>query len=293
MRRDAFSHYHPIVNMLYFVLVIGAGMALRHGVCQVLGLVLAFSYCIALEGSKVWKMLRWLVPLCLCSTVINMFVSHEGVTVLFTLWGVDITMESTLYGLSSAVMLMTVILWFRAFSVVITTDKFLYLFGRIVPALSLVVSMTLRFVPLFGRRLQQVREAQRTLGYREEGTVRERIARGAAMLSVLVTWSLEKAIDTGDAMKSRGYGLQGRTTFDRYTFEGRDVAATLFLVLCAAILIAGGATGQLYWQYYPYVTGTLSAWSVATCAIYALGCGLPLLIKWKEEAQWRSLTFDN
>jgi len=32
---------------------------------------------------------------------------------------------------------------------------------------------------------------------------------------------------------------------------------------------------------------------VATCAIYALGCGLPLLIKWKEEAQWRSLTFDN
>ena len=78
MRRDAFSHYHPIVNMLYFVLVIGAGMALRHGVCQVLGLVLAFSYCIALEGAKVWKMLRWLVPLCLCSTIINMFVSHEG-----------------------------------------------------------------------------------------------------------------------------------------------------------------------------------------------------------------------
>ena len=130
MRRDAFSHYHPIVNMLYFVLVIGAGMALRHGVCQVLGLVLAFSYCIALEGSKVWKMLRWLVPLCLCSTVINMFVSHEGKTVLFTLWGADITMESTLYGLSSAVMLMTVILWFRAFSVVITTDKFLYLFSQ-------------------------------------------------------------------------------------------------------------------------------------------------------------------
>ena len=293
MRRDAFSHYHPIVNMLYFVLVIGAGMALRHGVCQVLGLVFAFSYCIALEGSKVWKMLRWLVSLCLCSTLINMFVSHEGKTVLFTLLGSDITMESTLYGLSSAVMLMTVILWFRAFSVVITTDKFLYLFGRIVPALSLVVSMTLRFVPLFARRVQQVREAQRTLGYREEGTVRERIARGAAMLSVLVTWSLEKAIDTGDTMKSRGYGLQGRTTFDRYTFEGRDVVATVFLALCAAILVAGGATGQLYWQYYPYMTGTLSAWSVATCAIYALGCGLPLLIKWKEEAQWRSLTFDN
>ena len=72
-----------------------------------------------------------------------------------------------------------------------------------------------------------------------------------------------------------------------------DIAATVFLALCAAMLIAGGATGQLYWQYYPYVTGTFSAWSVATCAIYALGCGLPLLIKWKEEAQWRSLTFDN
>ena len=74
----------------------------------------------------------------------------------------------------------------------------------------------------------------------------------------------------------------------------RNPKLTILLsVNAAAILIAGAATGQLYWQYYPYVTGTFSAWSVVTCAIYALGCGLPLLIKWKEEAQWRSLTFDN
>lgn len=293
MRRDTFSNYHPIVNMLYFVLVIGAAMALRHGGCQVLALIASFSYCLALEGSKVWKMLRWLVPLALCSTLINMLVSREGATPLFTLGGAPVTLESTLYGLSSAVMLMTVILWFRAFSVVITTDKFLYLFGRIVPALSLVVSMTLRFVPLFGRRLQQVREAQRTLGCREGGTVRERIGRGAAMLSVLVTWSLEKAIDTGDAMKSRGYGLQGRTAFVRYRFERRDILATVAILLCAAVLIAGAALGALYWQYYPTITGALTPWSAAVCGIYCAGCCLPLILKWKEEAQWRSLTFDN
>ena len=45
-----------------------------------------------------------------------------------------------------------------------TSDKFVYLFGRVIPALSLVLSMTLRFVPKFKAQLQTVMEAQRCVG---------------------------------------------------------------------------------------------------------------------------------
>lgn len=42
------------------------------------------------------------------------------------------------------------------------------------------------------------------------------------MVSILVTWALENAIETADSMKSRGYGLKGRTAFSIYRFNRRD-----------------------------------------------------------------------
>ena len=40
-------------------------------------------------------------------------------------------------------MLGCVVVWFVSFNAVMTSDKFVYLFGRVIPALSLVLSMTL------------------------------------------------------------------------------------------------------------------------------------------------------
>ena len=52
-----------------------------------------------------------------------------------------------LYGLASAALLSATLLWFTCYNTVMTSDKFIYLFGRVIPALSLVLSMTMRFVP--------------------------------------------------------------------------------------------------------------------------------------------------
>ena len=55
-------------------------------------------------------------------------------------------------------------LWFSSYNEIMTSDKFVYLFGRVIPALSLVLSMTLRFVPKFKAQMQTVMEAQRCGG---------------------------------------------------------------------------------------------------------------------------------
>ncbi len=72
---------------------------------------------------------------------------------LFYLKTGPVTLEAIVYGLVLASMLFISILWFSCYNKVMTTDKFVYLFGRVIPALSLVLSMVFRFVPRFGQQL--------------------------------------------------------------------------------------------------------------------------------------------
>ena len=64
----------------------------------------------------------------------------------------------------------------------------------------------------------------------ENGSLLRRTKNAMKVFSIMVTWSLESAIETADSMKSRGYGLPGRTAFSIYRFDDRDRAALLWLV---------------------------------------------------------------
>ena len=74
--------------------------------------------------------------------------------------------------------------------------------------------MALRFVPRFTAQLKVIRSGQKTMGRDvSEGSLFARIATGVNMLSILVTWALENAIETLIPCEGRGYGLKGRTAF--------------------------------------------------------------------------------
>ena len=72
----------------------------------------------------------------------------QGATVLLRWWGGrPYTLEALALGASTGLMLVAMMLWFASFHLVMTSDKFTYLFGRAIPALSLVLTMVLRLVP--------------------------------------------------------------------------------------------------------------------------------------------------
>ena len=103
------------------------------------------------------------------AALVNPAFNHEGATILTYLpSGNPLTLESMLYGAAAAVMLASVVLWFSSYNEVMTSDKFVYLFGRVIPALSLVLSMSLRFIPKFKVQMQTVSEAQACIGQRYE-----------------------------------------------------------------------------------------------------------------------------
>ena len=287
--RDTFSQYHPLVNLLYFALVLLFSMLIMHPATLLLSLTGALAYASCLRGWRAaGRSFLRLLPIPLLAAAINPLFSHEGVTILTYLpSGNPLTLESILYGLGAAVMLAAVITWFSCFTAVMTSDKFIYLFGRVIPALSLVLSMTLRFVPRFKAQFRAVSEARRGMGL-AGGTLMRRAESGAAALSAMVTWSLENAIDTADSMKSRGYGLPGRTSYSVYRLESRDKAALAWLGWCGFYLICGALAGGFSWRYYPALGGgALTALTVSLQLCYLLLCLTPVFLHVVSERRWR------
>ena len=271
-------------------------MFFMHPVSLIISLACALAYAVYLNGrSAVRFSLRFMLPMMLIAAVTNPAFNHEGATILTYLpSGNPLTLESILYGLAAAVMLASVITWFSCYNAVMTSDKFVYLFGRIIPALSLVLSMTLRFVPKFKAQLHVVSEAQRCVGRDvSDGTMLQRLKNAITILSIMVTWSLENAIETADSMKSRGYGLPGRTAFSIYRFDDRDKTVLIWLCFCGFYIFAGWMAGGLSWQYYPIIKGTLTgAFPISFQLVYLALCLTPVIQNGMEDRKWKHLQYE-
>ena len=160
-----FKAYHPAVNLLFFAGVVVFGILFLHPYCIAVSFLSAAGYNVLLKGKKALTELAYLVPMIAIVTLINALFSHYGVTVLAVLpSGNNLTLESIVYGLITGIMLVSVILWFHCYSEIVTADKLMFVLGRRIPAAALVISMALRFVPLYRDRLSQIGEAQKGLG---------------------------------------------------------------------------------------------------------------------------------
>ena len=290
---DSFSKYHPFVNLIYFTLTIGFSMTINHPLAQLISLVCAIVYVVSMQGRKsVGFLLKFCLPLMLLTAIINPVFNHEGKTILlYFANGNPLTLESILYGVSSGCMMITLLLWFSAFSSVMTTDKLIYLFGRIIPALSLVLSMTLRFVPRFKMQMKNVADAQRCIGKDVSSTsLLSRTKTAITIVSVMITWSLENAIETADSMKSRGYGLKGRTAFSVYRFEDRDKYALVWLVFCFLYILAGVLISAFGFRYFPDIK--YLNFDISTIPFYIIYFGLcitPVVLNTAEDRKWKTI----
>ena len=289
---NEFAKYHPLINFIYFTAVIVFSMIFVHPICLVTSLLCSAIYSIILNGKKALKFIVMLLPLMLISALINPAFNHEGVTVIAYLpSGNRLTLESILYGIVAASMVATVICWFSCFNKIMTSDKFIYLFGRINPSLSLILSMTFRFVPKFKEQVQEVSNAQKSMGRdTSEGSVFARVKNSIRILSAVITWSLENAIDTSDSMKSRGYGLTGRTAYSNSVFDKRDVTTLIYLAVTIIYFLIGALLGKIHYRYFPSMRGTdMSFYSTSIFISYIMICIMPIIIEIWEELKWRKL----
>lgn len=251
-----FKGCHPIVNIIFYISVIVFGMLFSHPVCLAVSLTASLIYYIKLNGRKaVQSFLCYLLPTLFLVTVLNTIFSHYGITVLATFKsGNSLTFESIVNGFVTGVVVVSVILWFFTYNSVVTADKFMYVFGKKIPSVALIISMALRFVPMYRDRLHEIADAQRGIGrdYRQ-GNLLTRIKNAGNILVILVTWVLENAIETSDSMKAMGYGAGRRKTYSRFIWQTEDTLIILVLIAADVVLALGSALSALKCVYNPQV----------------------------------------
>ncbi|MEK3865123.1 energy-coupling factor transporter transmembrane component T [Paenibacillus sp. FSL H7-0716] len=295
--KDSFSTFHPFVNFLYFVVVLLFSMVFMHPIFQVIALISAVAYSIMLKGKKGIRFnLLYMIPFLLFMAVMNPVFNHQGVTILFYLNnGNPITKESILYGVAAACMFVTVIIWFSCYNVVMTSDKFIYIFGKILPALSLIFSMVLRFVPRYLAQIKVISNAQKCIGRDvSQGNLLARARNGITILSIMTTWALENAIETADSMRSRGYGLPGRTSFSIFRLDARDKVVLLIMTGLIALVAVGAVMGENTMRFYPSIKASaITPFSILIYIAYFALCMIPVLINMVEAMKWKSIESKN
>ena len=249
----------------------------------------ASVYYFLIHGSKGRKVLFYCVPVFVFLTLVNPLVNLDGEHVLTHIFGRPYTLEALLYGMVIAGMLVAMLLWAGCYNAVMTSDKFMSLFGGLIPTISMMLLMVLRLIPNMIRKTKQIAGARKCIGrgVSENGTKKEKAVESLNVMSSLMTWALEGGIITADAMRSRGYGSGKRTNFEIFTLKKRDILLLVILGLLAAsviVLIARGATAADYTPVMKIepVTGQNLFGFVCYC-IFLL---MPAILYLKEALVW-------
>jgi len=250
---SAFGSVHPVTSFSYYAGVISFSMLLFHPIFLVASLA-AITLVIVIhgEGKRLLGLLPYYVLMGGLVAILNPLFSHRGRHILFYFMDQPITLEAILYGVTMMLSLLCILLAFVSFQQIVTTEKWMYLFSRVAPRTSLLTSMSIRFVPLFLRRLDQITTIQRTKGVSiREGSLRKRSKDGMLLVRVLLTWSLEEALQTADSMKARGYGAAKRSSYVIYRMDRRDGYVLAFLGAMALVCIWGWMQGFGVLTIYP------------------------------------------
>ncbi len=284
--------YHPLVSFGYFIAVIAGTLLFIHPVFVLISLVCAILAAAFINGKKAFLgTLGFGIPMFVFIALANPLFNHRGATILFYLFDNPVTLEAVIYGIVSAGMMFAAVIWFTCYNTVVTSDKFIYIFGRILPSIALIVSMTLSLIPRLMAQVKIIADSQRSIGLDwKSGSLKNRVRSGARVLSILVSWALEDAVITADSMKARGYGQHRRSNFSIFRFGKRDAIMMAVIILLFAAEIFAYASGRGTMEFYPaMVMPEIDFTDILIYVSYITLGILPIVIQMKEDRKWKRL----
>ena len=250
-----FERCHPAVNLIFFAAVVASMITFQHPVFLVISSLCAFAYSVKRNG---WKAVVFNLCLLLFVVAFALYYSsytHFGMTVLHqNMVGNNMTLESLVYGAVLGVIGAGICMWFSCVFSVFTTDKVVYLFGKVSPRLSLFLAIALRMIPRIKKEAKRINMAQQGIGRgANQGNLWQRIRNSLRIFSMLITWTIDSLTIAAESMRSRGSSLRRRKAFSIYRFDNRDRLFVIGLFLCLTLTMMAVLLGQTDIVYDPKI----------------------------------------
>lgn len=283
----SFYDLHPLTLIIYFSSVITFSMLTLNPVLLSMSFLGAFIAVCIINKKTDWIMYS-IVFIMICIT--NPLFSHNGETVLFYLFDQRITLEALFYGFGAALLILSVIYWFKLFSFVFTQDKLTWLVGRLSPKLCVVFCMALRFIPMFKENAKNIYNAQLSLNIFDTSKIKGKIMLMSNVFSTLVSMSIENAIETADTMRARGFDGKKRSSYSQLVFSQKNMWVITTIVALDLLIGYLMFRGEGAFYYYPSIQ--FAEFSCATPAFYGLYAVLnfiPVIIELAEAIRWKYL----
>jgi energy-coupling factor transport system permease protein len=259
-RLNPFSKLGWITSILVLSLVLDSPLFL---------LVVFLSTLPLVKAARVWH--EWLTAMKLALylsaaiILINALVSSHGTHVLYEapfhlpLVGAPvITLEAIIYGAVMSLRLLSIISAFALLTFTVNPDDMMLAMIKMrLPYKSvLVTSLSARFIPTLLDDVARITDVQRSRGLElNRGRLPQRIKSRAAIVTALLSNSLDRAVQVAEAMESRAFGSGRKRTFYRdLGFSPTDVTTVVFSLLPAVLGIFMGLNGYGQYQYYPTVS---------------------------------------
>ena len=274
-----FYNIHPYTTLVYFAGVILYSMVFMHPVAVAANVVLSFAASIAL-GKKEAMASVWYTLLVGCLiTVINPLFNTSGDTVLFTYLGRNYTLEALVYGAIMAGIFISSINWFGCMGRIITSDKFMYIFGGKMPNLCLILTMVIGLIPFFQKKLAEISAVGKVLLKEQNRTMQAFRA-----LNVAIGYAFEHAISLSVSMKNRGYGTGKTTKFTDYKIKTYDIILLVIIVLLNISVVTLMYHNAVNVEIIPAIKlGNLNFWGMVGFIILLL---LPCIMYIFKELKW-------
>jgi energy-coupling factor transport system permease protein len=191
------------------------------------------------------------LPVVAAIVLINVLVSHNGLTVIVRLGNLpilghtDITLEATVYGAILGLRAVALILCGILYTLAVDPDEVLRLFRRVSFRSALSATLATRMVPILIRDGRRLAEAQRC----RPGPPPSRLT----LMRAACTGVLDRALDVAAALEVRGYGVARRPPAYRAPYSRHDLEFLFAAVAIAGVAIAGRVSGWASFTAYPSV----------------------------------------
>lgn len=244
---------HPLSELLKYLVWLLIIATTHHPMVLGIGLLTIWG----IRGRGFWKNFPLDLLMVGSTVLINILTNHGGETYLFYLNDNVVTLESIVYGGILGLQIVLLIHISAILSRRMTADKLVIVTGSLSPSLAILLSMAIRNITRYQRKIQEIYRYQKCESRSEQ--IWEKLFLSIRTVSIMVNWALENGLEVSDSMIARGYQSGRRSSYAPVPFLLQDGVECF----CLLLFVFLWEWGQPFTIITPYIQIGACPWWMA------------------------------